>query len=191
MSRYLSHNNSRLTWPRRCGMWMGERREIPIGRSCFRYVFLIVICCSQQRQVLECVGGLPRPIQPVAEHAFFRRTEEAATSRYTSCTNYWPHQVLKVRKHWVQNCGCGRMSNMLNCVLRWRHLTWPGCLTWYDLESFFYTKCAKDKCIAMPKLAALRAAVFQLSAKNRWEGHICAHGRVRVRGSVSTDQDLV
>ena len=54
-------------------MWMGERRKIPIGRSCFlsRYVFLIVICCSQQRQVLECVGGLPRPIQPVAEHAFF------------------------------------------------------------------------------------------------------------------------
>ena len=27
--------------------------------------------------------------------------------RYTSCTNHWPHRVLKVWKHWVQNCGCG------------------------------------------------------------------------------------
>ena len=33
--------------------------------------------------------------------------------RYTSCTNYWIHQVLKVWKHWVQNCGSGRMPNIV------------------------------------------------------------------------------
>ena len=33
----------------------------------------------------------------------------------------------------------------------------------------------------MPNLAALRAAIFLLSAKNRWGGHICAPpGRARV-----------
>ena len=35
----------------------------------------------------------------------------------------------------------------------------------------------------MPNLAALRAAVFLLSAKNRWGGHLCAPpGRARVNG---------
>ena len=34
----------------------------------------------------------------------------------------------------------------------------------------------------MPNLAALRAAIFLLSAKNRWGGHICAPpGRARVK----------
>ena len=34
----------------------------------------------------------------------------------------------------------------------------------------FYTRCAKDDLTAMPNLAALRAAIFLLSAKNRWGG---------------------
>ena len=34
----------------------------------------------------------------------------------------------------------------------------------------FYTRCAKDEWTAMPNLAALRAAIFLLSAKNRWGG---------------------
>ena len=33
-----------------------------------------------------------------------------------------------------------------------------------------YTRCAKDEWTAMPNLAALRAAIFLLSAKNRWGG---------------------
>ena len=37
----------------------------------------------------------------------------------------------------------------------------------------FYTRCAKDELIGMPNLAALRAAIFLISAKNQW-GHICA-----------------
>ena len=62
--------------------------------------------------------------------------------RYTSCSNYWPYQFLKVWKHWVHNCGCGRVSKLLNCVLRWRHLTFAllgGCL------NGFRTKYRKAK----------------------------------------------
>ena len=73
---------------------MSVGRFLP-GDRVFRYVFLIVICCSQQRQVLEWVGGLPRPIQPVAEHALFRRTEEAATARFDVLPT-WQSIVLKV-----------------------------------------------------------------------------------------------
>ena len=62
--------------------------------------------------------------------------------RYTSCTNNGPHQLLKVWNHCVRNCGCGRISNLLNCVLRWHHLTWPVDLTWYDLGKIF-TKMRK------------------------------------------------
>ena len=35
------------------------------------------------------------------------------------------------------------MSKLLNCVLRWRHLTWPGDLTWYDLGPKFLHKMRK------------------------------------------------
>ena len=55
-------------------------------------------------------------------------------------SNYWPHKLLKVWKHWVNNCGRGRVSKLLNCVLKLRHLTWPGDLTWYDLGSTFLHK---------------------------------------------------
>ena len=43
----------------------------------------------------------------------------------------------------------------------------------------FYTRCAKDEWTGMPTLAALRAAIFLLSAKNRWRGHICAPPAMR------------
>ena len=48
----------------------------------------------------------------------------------------------------------------------------------------FYTRCAKDELTAMPNLAALRAAVFLLSAKNRWGGgtYVPPPGRARVKG---------
>ena len=36
----------------------------------------------------------------------------------------------------------------------------------------FYTRCAKDERIAMPNLAALRAAIFLLFAKNRWGTYV-------------------
>ena len=71
------------------------------------------------------------------------RATNIKNPRYTSCSNYWPHQFLKVWKHWVQDCDCGRVSKLLNCVLRWRHLTWPGDLTWYDLGSKFLHKMRK------------------------------------------------
>ena len=35
------------------------------------------------------------------------------------------------------------MSKLLNCVLRWRHLTWPGDLTWYDLGPKFLHRMRK------------------------------------------------
>ena len=69
---------------------------------------------------------------------------EYTNPRYKSCSNYWPHQLLKVWKHWVHNCGCGRVSKLLNCVLRWRHLTWPGDLRWYDLGSKFLHQMRKE-----------------------------------------------
>ena len=60
-------------------------------------------------------------------------------------------------------------------------LTWSGDLTWYDLGYFFfYTRCTKDEWIAMLNLAALRDAIFPLSAKNRWGAHMCLPGRARV-----------
>ena len=45
----------------------------------------------------------------------------------------------------------------------------------------FYTRCAKDEWIAKPFCAALRAAIFLLSAKNRWGEHMCPPGRARVK----------
>ena len=45
-------------------------------------------------------------------------------------------------------------------------LIWPG-------AKIFYARCAKDEWIAMPNVAALHAAIFLLSAKNRWGAHMC------------------
>ena len=100
--------------------------------------------------------------------------------KYISCRNYWPYQVLKVWKHWIQNCGCDRMSNLLNCVLRWRHRdleTWPE-MTWGQNVD---TKCAKDKWIVVPSLAARRPPLYLLRYLQKTTGeHICAPGRAWV-----------
>ena len=47
----------------------------------------------------------------------------------------------------------------------------------------FNTRCAKDDWTAMPNLAALRAAIFLLSAKNRWGGgtYVPPPGRARAK----------
>ena len=101
--------------------------------------------------------------------------------RYTSCTNYLPHQVLKVWKHWVQNCGCGRMSNLINCVLRWRHLTWPGGLTWYDLGSTFLHKTRKGWMNSYAKFGGASRHRFS-AIYEKPMGHIYAPpGRARVK----------
>ena len=114
----------------------------------------------------EVVEILPIDLTWTGHEIDLTSGHEYKKSEINKLPKYWPHQLLKVWKHWDQNCGCGRVTKLLNCVLKSRHLTWPGDLTWYDLGSkFFYTRCAKDEWIAMRNFAALRAAVFRYLRK--------------------------
>ena len=93
--------------------------------------------------------------------------------RYTSCSNYWPHQLIKVWKHWVQNCGCDRVSKLLNCVLRWRHLTWPGNLTIYDLGSKFLHKMRKGRMNRYAKFGGAARRHFSGICETPMGVHMC------------------
>ena len=64
----------------------------------------------------EVVGILPIDLTWAVLEIDLTSGHEYKNPRYTSCTNYWL-RLLKVWKYWVQNCGCGRVSKLLNCVL--------------------------------------------------------------------------
>ena len=88
--------------------------------------------------------------------------------KYTNCRHLRPYCTLRVSKrsdHW---CAFGTMSNFEKRNLRSGHLMWPGGVTFGAIgSSFFFWKCVKLLAeTAMENLAALRAAVFSLSAKN-------------------------
>jgi len=87
--------------------------------------------------------------------------------RYTNCRVRWPHQMLKVVNRSTTNCGCGTISKYF-----WGWVTWPDLGQWPDLWSSwnFYTTCQIDQETVTENLAALRAAVFPLSQKNRRGG---------------------
>ena len=73
----------------------------------------------------------------------------------------WPLRSLKVRNPFLT-------------------LTWPGDLTFGDLGLKFLHKVSNSIVSRYWKMAALRAAVFPLSAKNRRGGHFLPPPPVRV-----------
>ena len=78
--------------------------------------------------------------------------------RYTNCRVCWPHQILKVVKWSTTNCGCGTISKYF-----WGWVTCPD--LWSSRN--FHTTCQIHQETGTENLAALRAAVFSLSWKNR------------------------
>ena len=87
-------------------------------------------------------------------------TSSTSKSLKTLGSELWLRQGVKVAK-----LRFGVKHDFLFKIL-WKPETSPD-KTWGQK---FYTRCAKDEWIAMPSLAALRAAIFPLSAKNRWGG---------------------
>ena len=88
----------------------------------------------------------------------------------------------KVWKHWVQTCGCGRMSNLINLVLRWRHLTWPGGLTWYDLGWKFLHKMRKRWMNSYAKFGGTACRRDSAICEKPMGGaHMCPPPRARVK----------
>ena len=78
---------------------------------------------------------------------------------------------------WLWQC-----VKLLNCVLRWRHLTWPGDLTWYDLGSKFLHQMRKGWMNSYAKFGSaprrrLSAAVWKTDGGT----YICAPDRARVK----------
>ena len=72
------------------------------------------------------------------------------------------------------------MSKLLNCVLRWRHLTWPGDLTWDDLGPKFLHKMRKGWMNSYAKFGgAARRHFSAICEKPMGGGHICAPSAVR------------
>ena len=74
------------------------------------------------------------------------------------------------------------MSKLPNCVLRWRHLTWPRDLTWYDLGPKFLHNMRKGWLNSYAKFGgAARRHFSAICEKPMGGGHICAPpGRARV-----------
>ena len=79
----------------------------------------------------------------------------------------------KSLKTWVQNCGSGRMPNLLNCVLRWRHITWPGGLTWYDLGSKFSHKMRKGWMNSYAKYGGASRRRYYAICEKPMGAHMC------------------
>ena len=71
------------------------------------------------------------------------------------------------------------MSKLLNCVLRWRHLTWPGDLTWYDLGPKFLHKMRKGWMNSYAKFGVAARRHFAAICEKPMGGHICAPPAVR------------
>ena len=74
------------------------------------------------------------------------------------------------------------MSKLLNCVLRWRHLTWPGDLTWYDLGPKFLHKMRKGWMNSYANFRGAARRHFSAICEKPMggEAHMCAPGRARV-----------
>ena len=86
--------------------------------------------------------------------------------KYTNCRHLCPYCTMRVSKssdHW---CALGTMSNFEKRNLRSGHLIRPGHVTFGVSGSSFLEMCQSVGWTAIANLAALRAAVFSLSAKN-------------------------
>ena len=86
--------------------------------------------------------------------------------KYANCRHLCPYCTMRVSKssdHW---CALGTMSNFEKRNLRSGHLIRPGHVTFGVSGSSFLEMCQIVGWTAMANLAALRAAVFSLSAKN-------------------------
>ena len=70
--------------------------------------------------------------------------------RYTRCRYQMVYQILRFSNLPLHHCGCGTIANFF-----WRlsHLTWPGDLSWGDLESNFSQnvrkRCQNSFCFAL------------------------------------------
>ena len=83
--------------------------------------------------------------------------------RYTFYRYWYGYQSLNVSRWSVIRCSSDEHSNLFWGEVTWRDLvTWP----WVTWVRNFHKVCGKDVWTAVPKTVALRAAVFQLSAKN-------------------------
>ena len=70
--------------------------------------------------------------------------------RYTRCRYQMVYQILRFWNIYLHHCGCDTIANFF-----WRlsHLTWPGGLSWGDLESNFSQnvrkRCQNGFCFAL------------------------------------------
>ena len=70
--------------------------------------------------------------------------------RYTRCSYQMVYQILRFSNLPLHHCGCDTIANF-----SWRlsHLTWPGDLSWGDLESNFSQNvrkiCQNTFCLAL------------------------------------------
>ena len=98
------------------------------------------------------------------------KVTDIKNSKYTNCRHLCPYCAMRVSKssdHW---CAFGKMSNFEKRSLRSGHLMRPGHVTFGVIGSSFFGNVSNCGWIAMANLAALRAAVFSVSAKNRTGG---------------------
>ena len=87
--------------------------------------------------------------------------------KYTNYRHLCPYCAMRVSKSSFHWCAFGKMSNFEKHSLRSGHLMRPGHVTFEVIGSSFFRKCCQIVgWIATANLAALRAAVFSLSAKN-------------------------
>ena len=137
---------------------------------------------SQWMEMFRCekevVEILPIDLTWAGHEIDLTSGQEYKKSKIYNLLELLTSSTFKSLKTLVHNCGCGRVSKLLNFVLRWRHLTWPGDLTWYHLVPKFSHKMHKGWMNSYAKCGGAARRHFLLSAKNRWGGQ-CAPPAVR------------